>query len=65
MKEFITLSWNRSDGLLRSSISFPVGSMNQAADLLALLSMTSKNLLSPEPEMDDSDEKETDTCGHA
>lgn len=66
--ELIEIAWKRrSDGRLRSSISFQVGGMVQASDILAFLGMTLKNLLTPEPnetEMNGDQEKDNTPCGH-
>ena len=56
MKEVIEIAWKRSDGLLRTSISFPVSGMVEASEIAEYLTMVIDRLLKPEGEKDESDE---------
>jgi len=63
--ELIEIAWKRrSDGRLRSSITFQVGGMLQASEILAYLGMTLKSLLTPQTGLDEDEEKDKTPCGH-
>jgi len=44
MKEFVTISWYRSDGVVRSSITLPMVDMLQASAVMAELSEIAKKI---------------------
>ena len=43
-KEFVTISWTRADGVVRSSFTLPMADMLQASSVMAELSEIAKKI---------------------
>lgn len=44
MKEFVTISWTRADGVVRCSITLPMADMLQASTVMAELGEIAKKI---------------------
>ena len=44
MKEFVTISWTRADGVVRSSITLPMADMLMASTVMAELGEIAKKI---------------------